>query len=247
MKDLQHILREIQRLEATGESCVLATVVQVSGSAYRGPGTRMLITCDERTIGTISGGCLERDVVENALQVFAGGEPQVLKYDSTSKDDILWGTGLGCSGIVQVLLEKLPRARGLPYPQFLAGCVLGQKLGVLATVFEVEGSSSARLGQRLMLHQDFAVEDHVADTELREKILRDARRELDELKNSSATIVRGKTRRYDLAGGSAAVLLEPVRPLPGARACPRPTPCSWPGRKKPLKSYGSTAAARSWS
>ena len=73
MKDLQHILDEIQQLEAAGESYVLATIVQISGSAYRGPGTRMLITRDQHTIGTISGGCLERDVLKTPSRCLKTG------------------------------------------------------------------------------------------------------------------------------------------------------------------------------
>ena len=78
MKDLQHILDTIQQLEAADESYVLATIVQISGSAYRGPGTRMLITRDQHTIGTISGGCLERAVLDTAIQVFENGVPLIL-------------------------------------------------------------------------------------------------------------------------------------------------------------------------
>ncbi len=212
MKELRDILKEIQRLEAAGESCVLATIVQISGSAYRAPGTRMLIGRDEATLGAISGGCLERDVVENAARVFASGESLMLKYDSTSEDDILWGTGLGCSGIVQVLLERLPRAHGLPYPRFLAECLVDQKSGVLATVFQVEGPAPSSPGQRLMLHQDLQVEDDNLDPDLRTRILQDARLELDQLHKTGGTMAQAKTRHYELAPGRAGVLLEPLLP-----------------------------------
>ena len=212
MKDLQHILDEIQQLEAAGDSYVLATIVQISGSAYRGPGTRMLITRDSRTVGTISGGCLERDVLENAIQVFENGAPLILTYDSTSEDDILWGTGLGCSGIVQVLLEKLPRSEGLDYPRFLGACTRGQQPGVLATVFERAGASPAESAQRLLLHQDLCAEDDIVDKDLRRQILQDARRELEKLKEVNTTLARGKTRHYKTDQGHSTVLLEPLLP-----------------------------------
>ena len=95
MKDLQTILRRARVLDEAEKPYVLATVVQTSGSVYRGPGTRMLIETDLQSLGTISGGCLEGDVRENAQAVFADGQPRLLHYDATSEDDILWGTGLG--------------------------------------------------------------------------------------------------------------------------------------------------------
>ena len=97
MKDLQTIFRRIAELDAEDATYILATVVQTSGSVYRGPGARMLIEQNLRSIGTINGGCLDGDVRENAAEVFTDGQPRLLHYDATSEDDILWGTGLGLS------------------------------------------------------------------------------------------------------------------------------------------------------
>ncbi|QFS51486.1 XdhC family protein [Nostoc sphaeroides] len=58
-------------------------------------------------IGTISAGCLENDVFEHTQQRMSDGEPIVVTYDHTASEDILWGFGLGCNGIVQVLIERL--------------------------------------------------------------------------------------------------------------------------------------------
>ena len=153
MKDLQTILRRAEELDEAGESYVLATVVQTSGSVYRGPGTRMLIEADLQSLGTISGGCLEGDVRENAQAVFADGLPRLLHYDATSEDDILWGTGLGCSGTVDVLLERLPQDAPFHYPTFLHGCALENRHGVLVTVFATEGETNAAPGQHLILDE----------------------------------------------------------------------------------------------
>ncbi len=64
MKDLFNILGKIESLDAAGEAYAMATLVQVSGSTYRGIGARMLITSMGNATGTISGGCLESDVRE---------------------------------------------------------------------------------------------------------------------------------------------------------------------------------------
>ncbi|HYP17980.1 MAG TPA: XdhC/CoxI family protein, partial [Opitutus sp.] len=86
---------------------VLATLVTVAGSSYRRPGARLLITSGAR-VGSISGGCLEQDVVARAHRVRTTGEAELVTYDTTSENDLVWGVGLGCHGVVQVLLEKIP-------------------------------------------------------------------------------------------------------------------------------------------
>jgi xanthine/CO dehydrogenase XdhC/CoxF family maturation factor len=106
VKELQAI---VQHLTAPGaKSGVLATLVTVEGSSYRRPGARLLVTADGRRIGSISGGCLEEDVLARAHAVAAGGKPELVLYDTSSENDLVWGVGLGCHGVVQVLLEKLP-------------------------------------------------------------------------------------------------------------------------------------------
>ena len=106
MKELQAIVRYLLGPHA-GES-VLATLVTVEGSSYRRPGARLLLTREGKRIGSISGGCLEEDVLARAREVFATGQAEAVVYDTTSENDLVWGVGLGCHGVVRVLLEKLP-------------------------------------------------------------------------------------------------------------------------------------------
>ena len=110
MKDLQKILTALQSAPAGG--AVLATLVQVEGSSYRRPGARLLLTADGRRIGSISGGCLEDDVVAHAQTVRASSTAKTITYDTTAENDLVWGVGLGCHGVVQVLIEKLPPQPG---------------------------------------------------------------------------------------------------------------------------------------
>ena len=211
MKDLQTILGRAWALDEAGASYILATVVQTSGSVYRGPGTRMLIEADLQSLGTISGGCLEGDVRENARAVFADGQPRLLHYDATSEDDILWGTGLGCSGTVDVLLERLPSGP-LHYPTFLHGCALENRHGVLVTVFATEGETKAAPGQHLILDERKNALDDIADSELR-AIARNAAGEmLATLDDTRLPVVPGCTRHCALTHGKAALLLEPLLP-----------------------------------
>ena len=211
MKDLQDMLHEIQQLEKTGAPFVMATVVRTAGSAYRAPGTRMLIRADQHRIGTISGGCLERDVVDNSADVFDHGIARILTYDATSEEDLLWGTGMGCSGVVQVMLERMPPA-GFNYGRFLMECVFGRHLGVLATVFEVDDIPNVEVGQRLSLNEIGSVEGEVANEVLKGQILQDSEAEMRTLVQTRTPIALGKPRQYEVEGGRAGVLIEPVVP-----------------------------------
>ncbi|MBL9187691.1 MAG: XdhC family protein [Opitutaceae bacterium] len=89
---------------------VLATLVSAEGSSYRRPGARLLLLADSRRVGSISGGCLEEDVIARATKVRATGVAEVVVYDTTSENDLVWGVGLGCHGVVRVLIERLPPA-----------------------------------------------------------------------------------------------------------------------------------------
>ncbi len=107
MKELQTIVAELSRTDAVAGS-VLATLVTVEGSSYRRPGARLLLKPDGTRIGSISGGCLEEDVLARAQGVAKTGQAEVVVYDTTSENDLVFGVGLGCHGVVQVLLERLP-------------------------------------------------------------------------------------------------------------------------------------------
>jgi xanthine dehydrogenase accessory factor len=92
----------------------LATVVGVTGSSYRRPGARMLIGSAGRIAGSVSGGCLEEDIVSRGQQVMASGIPEVAVYDTAREEDLIFGSGLGCQGRIEILIEPLPP--GVPWP-----------------------------------------------------------------------------------------------------------------------------------
>lgn len=103
-KEIQQIIEKLNSL-APDEKAILATVVDVVGSGYRRPGARMLIDENGFGIGTVSGGCLEADVLERAKKVLETGEPIVITYDTTKDENPVFGLGMGCRGIVRILLE----------------------------------------------------------------------------------------------------------------------------------------------
>ena len=92
---------------AQGEAAVLATVVEVKGSAYRRAGARMILTSDGRSAGILNGGCLDADLWMRARQVMEKPRAQLAIYDTQSSQDIVFGLGLGCRGVVKILLEPI--------------------------------------------------------------------------------------------------------------------------------------------
>mgnify|MGYP001818060828 CR=1 FL=1 len=95
------------------ESLVLATIIGTGGSTYRKTGAMMLISRDGEFEGMISGGCLEGDLLEHAAAVFESGRPALLTYDMSADDDLIWSLGIGCDGVIHLLLQRLNNARGL--------------------------------------------------------------------------------------------------------------------------------------
>jgi xanthine/CO dehydrogenase XdhC/CoxF family maturation factor len=141
MKDLQAI---VGRLGAAEAGSVLATLVTAEGSSYRRPGARMLIAGNRSRIGSISGGCLEEDLLERAVRVAETGRAEVVLYDTTAENDLLWGVGLGCSGVIRILLEPLPPGPG--WAAVLAENLRAGRATDLAVVWE---NSGGPLGTRL--------------------------------------------------------------------------------------------------
>jgi xanthine dehydrogenase accessory factor len=104
MTDLVHLLPLWNALRATRTEYVLATVVEVEGSGYRKPGARMIIAADGRRSGTISAGCLEAEVARKAFWHTENGP--VLRRYSTSSEDGEVPFGMGCGGVIHLLLER---------------------------------------------------------------------------------------------------------------------------------------------
>ncbi len=106
MKELAEILSLWSEVERSGQSAVLATVVKTQGSSYRLPGARLLLTRDGRRAGSVSGGCLEDELIKKSWWFTESG-PVVRRYDTTPDGEIASAYGLGCNGVIYILLERL--------------------------------------------------------------------------------------------------------------------------------------------
>jgi len=101
------LIDQFKRWQHTDNALVLATVVNTEGSTYSKSGRQILIRANGECAGLISGGCLEGDLSEQALQVIGDGATRLINYDMRDSADELWGIGLGCNGMMQILLQKL--------------------------------------------------------------------------------------------------------------------------------------------
>ena len=145
MMELRHIL---ERTAADPDDrSVLATLVDVKGSGYRLAGARMLIDGNGRSIGTVSGGCLEADVLERAKEVRHSGEPTVVSYDTTKDDsNSVFGLGMGCRGVVRVLLESTRNNDAL---NFIRTCFGRREKGAITTLISKTGDVGLPLTSRI--------------------------------------------------------------------------------------------------
>lgn len=95
--ELKAILEAYQKFKNQHTACVLATVVALEGSSYRRPGVCMLIAENGKSVGAVSGGCVENEIVHQAHSVFQNGMPKVITYDGRYR--------LGCEGTLFILIE----------------------------------------------------------------------------------------------------------------------------------------------
>jgi xanthine dehydrogenase accessory factor len=102
---MQEILADIQNWRARGDQVALATVTWTSGSTPRATGAKMAINSRGEFVGSVSGGCVEGAVIEEARGVLKNGQPKWVSYGIS--DDMAWNVGLACGGSIKVFIEKI--------------------------------------------------------------------------------------------------------------------------------------------
>jgi xanthine/CO dehydrogenase XdhC/CoxF family maturation factor len=150
MKELQQIIQAYEKCKAENQAVALATVVQVDGSAYRRPGARMLVTEEGHLTGAISGGCLEGDALRKAQSVIFQQKSMLVTYDTTDEDDQKFGVGLGCNGIIHVLIEPIAFENPLNPVELIKKALSNRETSLLLTLFSVPNSKSEQIGTVLL-------------------------------------------------------------------------------------------------
>ncbi|NEO32140.1 MAG: XdhC family protein [Symploca sp. SIO3C6] len=206
MKEIDAILTAFAASQDNHEPVFLATVVNVQGSTYRQPGARMLITSTGKMVGTISGGCLENDIFEHTRVSMPDGQPIVVTYDTTAEEDIIWGFGLGCNGVVKILIELLEPEHPLNPLAFINQCFHNQQPGIIATVVAVEGTVNVKVGERLILKSDHSINTNIQEPALKAALLQEAQFALQSQNYSC--------HQYQLAQGKVDIFIEVIKSPP---------------------------------
>jgi xanthine/CO dehydrogenase XdhC/CoxF family maturation factor len=101
----EDILETAESWRASGRGVAIATVVETWGSAPRPVGSHLVIDAEGNFLGSVSGGCVEGAVVEEAAEVIANGSPRMLEFGVA--DETAWRVGLSCGGRIKVYVEKV--------------------------------------------------------------------------------------------------------------------------------------------
>lgn len=144
-KETSDILSRLILLAEAGRKAALATVVRIEGSAYRRPGAKFLVDEDGRAWGSVSGGCLEADVREVALEVMRSGVPRLLQYETGGDDGSVFSLGLGCSGSVEIFVQKATSDDALEAARDALDRLSGDRSFCLSTVLRGEGAGHVRV------------------------------------------------------------------------------------------------------
>ena len=102
---MREILSDVERWQKEGRQVAIATVVKIYGSAPRPLGAKLAVSSDGDMVGSVSGGCVEGAVVEEAHEVMKTGTPKLVKFGIT--DEKAWSVGLTCGGEIEVFVESL--------------------------------------------------------------------------------------------------------------------------------------------
>ncbi len=193
---MRDVLDDLERWQRQSEQVAIATLTEVRGSAPRLPGARFCATRSGEVSGSVSGGCIEADLYEHAMQVLDGDRPAVVQYGIS--DELAFEVGLSCGGEIAVLVEPF---RPDAVWEALREALVGQRSAVLAVGLEPAGIA----GRRMVVFEDGATTGSVEaglDGELAERA-----REL---------LSKGGARRLALGepGEERAVFLEAFRPPP---------------------------------
>ncbi len=194
------------------EALVLGTVIATEGSTYRKPGAMMLIAADSSYHGLISGGCLEADLASHAKEVLVDGKTRNVCYDMSHGDDFAWGLGLGCDGVIHLMLQRLDGTTGFGFLETLDQAWEAKSSGLLSLVTSSSDPDFSAGAFALHCGAEFST----GDPEL-----------MQSMHSSEGSLFSGghdMSRRYwqdsiDTSQGKVDVLLIPIMPPPAILIC----------------------------
>ena len=150
VKEITDIISAFDTACNNNQLTALATVVKVEGSAYRREGARMLVTANGQLTGAISGGCLEGDALRRARLAISTNRNLLVTYDTTDDDDGQLGVGLGCNGIIHLLIEPIDVQNPQNPIALLKAAINSRQPAVLVTLFSITHKQQQQPGTVLL-------------------------------------------------------------------------------------------------
>lgn len=198
---MRDVLEDIARWQAAGERIALATVVAVAGSAPRGVGATLAASESGEISGSVSNGCVEPAVIEEALRTLRTGRPKLLTFGITEAQNVEQ-IGLSCGGEIRVFVERLgaiePLARALRAEEPIAQAT------VVSVTHPDAQTGTPPLGGRLLAPARGAVQGTLGDAALDAKVTDEARALL---RSGHSTL-----REYTVAPGTVVEVFFAVYP-----------------------------------
>ncbi|RFU70487.1 XdhC/CoxI family protein [Peribacillus saganii] len=137
LKELQNIFIKMDEVWERGEEAALLMITEVRGSSYRRPGTKIMISSDGEVYGTLSGGCLENDLIEYAKVAILENRPATKSYNLSEND--LWGLGIGCKGALEIVILPIKKT-SVFWREVKQEAFTGQLLNLVLNIDTGEGS-----------------------------------------------------------------------------------------------------------
>ena len=205
MKEIKQITEAYQKIDFSQNQAALATVVRVEGSSYRRTGARMLVMESGEWIGGISGGCLEGDALKKARLAMSQNKATLITYDTTDDDPYQIGVGLGCNGIIDVLITPLDPQNENNAVRQLQSCIDQRTPNLVVTVTNLnKKQANISLGDVFRFDNEVHFNEIFPLIEIQENILVEIQ---DALKNTKSV-----SKEYVLENGAKITLFLEVIP-----------------------------------
>ncbi|MEW5718035.1 MAG: XdhC/CoxI family protein [Chloroflexota bacterium] len=167
---MRDLIATIDAWRARGDAVALATVVKTGGATPRPLGAKMIVNARGEFAGSVSGGCVEGAVIEEARRVLKTGKPKLLKYGIAN--EMAWDVGLSCGGVIEVWLEigswKLEVGK-LDLMNAIKRAIELDELCAVATIV-----SGANVGAKMIVYADGRTSGDLGDAQLNAQVARDA-------------------------------------------------------------------------
>jgi xanthine dehydrogenase accessory factor len=205
MKEIKQIAEAYQKIDFSQNQAALATVVRVEGSSYRRTGARMLVMESGEWIGGISGGCLEGDALKKARLAMSQNKATLITYDTTDDDPYQIGVGLGCNGIIDVLIMPLDPQNENNAVRQLQSCIDQRTPNLVVTVTNLsKKQANISLGEVFRFDNDIHFEEIFPLKEIQDNVLIEIQDALKKIKSVS--------KEYILVNGAKITLFLEVIP-----------------------------------